>query len=77
MAAVLPGSATLGDPRRSVRVQGLTKEAYDMAAALLCRFKKVWAVMELIGFRRTASDQYRWTLHTDESDEEFIKRCGG
>ena len=55
----------------------LTKEAYGLVAAPLCWFKKVCAVMESIGFRRILSDPCCWTLLTDESDEEFIKRCGG
>ena len=43
----------------------------------MCWFKKVCAVMESIGFRRLVSDPCCWTLITDESEEEFIKRCGG
>ena len=55
----------------------MTKEAHGLVAAPLCWFKKVCAVMESLGFRRILSDPCCWTLITDESDEEFIKRCGG
>merc|ERR1711978_354503 len=55
----------------------LTKEARGLVAAPLCWFKKVCVVMESIGFRRLVSDPCCWTLLTDESDAEFIKRCGG
>ena len=33
--------------------------------------------MKSLGLRMIASDPGCWILLTDESDEQFIKRCGG